>query len=293
MRNAYLILAHTEFDILRMLVASLDDPRNDIFIHFDKKVPFLPDIHTKRAGLVILEDRVDVRWGAPSMIEAEYVLFKAACSKEQYQYYHLLSGVDLPLKSQNYIHDYLDSHNGEEFIGFTWTKMPSEFRRKVQCWHLFPEEFKSNSILKKVLRAGFLRIQERLGIWRNSGVDFKKGSQWVSVTDGMARYFVEHIDWVRHTFRNTFCCDELVMQTLCWMSPFRGNIHSLASDGEGCKRDISWRENPDGGEMVLRDWSSADYEHLKTSPAFFARKFNSRDSYFLENICELSTDYEV
>ena len=124
MKNAFLILAHTEFEVLKMLVACLDDPRNDIFIHFDKKVTKSPKIRTKHAGLTILENRIDVRWGAPSMIEAEYNLFEAAIARGPYQYYHLLSGVDLPLKSQDYIHDYLDRHDGEEFIGYTWTEMP-------------------------------------------------------------------------------------------------------------------------------------------------------------------------
>ena len=288
MKHAYLILAHNEFEVLKLLVSCLDDGRNDIFIHFDKKVAALPDIRTERAGLSILQNRVDVRWGAPSMIEAEFALFEAACARGPYQYYHLLSGVDLPLKSQDYIHDYFNRHDGKEFIGYTWTQMPADFARKVQCWHLFPEDFKSKCFPKRALRAGFLRLQELLGLKRNRDVDFKKGSQWVSVTDGMARYFLEHRGWIRKTFRNTFCCDELVMQTLCWMSPYREHIHSLASDGDGCMRAISWREKPAGGEMVLKDWSEADFESLKASPALFARKFNGRDPGFLKKICELA-----
>ena len=293
MKNAFLILAHTEFEVLKMLVACLDDPRNDIFIHFDKKVTELPKIRTKFARLDVLSNRIDVRWGAPSMIEAEYNLFEAAIARGPSQYYHLLSGVDLPLKSQDYIHDYLDRHDGEEFIGYTWTEMPPEFRRKVQCWHLFPEEFKSNNLIKRALRAGVVRLQEALGLWRNRDVDFKKGSQWVSVTDGMARFFIDHMDWVRRTFRHTFCCDELVMQTLCWMSPYREHTHSLESDGKGCMRMIGWHENPNGGEWILQDWSAADYEQLKASPALFARKFNGRDRGFLKKICELAGCDEV
>lgn len=293
MKHAYLILAHTDFEVLKLLVARLDDPRNDIFVHFDKKVAEIPEMQTTHSGLTILENRIDVRWGAPSMVEAEYELFRAAVSSGPYQYYHLLSGVDLPLKSQDYIHDFLSSHEGEEFIGYTWTQMPPGFRRKVQCWNLFAEDFKSKSLIKRALRAGFLRTQEWLGLWRNRDVDFKKGSQWVSVTDGMARYFIEHINWVRKTFRATFCCDELVMQTLCWRSPYRENIHSLASDGEGCMREIGWRETPGKAEWVLRDWSSADYEFLKSSPALFARKFNSGDSGFLQKICELAARDEI
>ena len=288
MKHAFLIIAHNEFDVLKLLVSCLDDSRNDIFIHFDKKVAALPDIRTRYAGMTILKNRVDVRWGAPSMVEAELALFEAACSRGPYQYYHLLSGVDLPIKSQGYIHDFFDRYDGQEFIGYTWTQMPPDFARKVQCWHLFPEDFKSRSFVKKALRAGFLRLQELLGIKRNRDIDFRKGSQWVSITEGMAKYFLDHQDWIRKTFRNTFCCDELVMQTLCWMSPYRGHIHSLASDGEGCVRAISWRESPAGGEMVLQDWSEVDFDFLKNSPALFARKFNSRNRQFLEKIVSLS-----
>ncbi|MBR5100847.1 MAG: glycosyl transferase [Bacteroidales bacterium] len=288
MKHAFLILAHNEFNVLKLLVSCLDDSRNDIFIHFDKKVQSLPDIRTKQAGLTILQERVDVRWGAPSMVEAEFALFEAACSRSPYQYYHLLSGVDLPIKGQDYIHDYFDRYDGDEFIGYTWTQMPPDFARKVKCWHLFPEDFKSRSFVKKALRAGFLRLQELLGVKRNRNVDFKKGSQWVSITDGMARYFLDHKDWIRKTFRNTFCCDELVMQTLCWMSPYRQRIHSLESDTAGCMRAIGWQENPAGGEMVLQDWSEEDFDFLRASPALFARKFNGRDPGFLRKICELA-----
>ena len=38
MKHAYLIIAHHEFDILNKLIQAIDDERNDIFIHFDKKV---------------------------------------------------------------------------------------------------------------------------------------------------------------------------------------------------------------------------------------------------------------
>ena len=48
MKHAFLILAHTEFEVLKLLVSCLDDPRNDIFIHFDRKVPALPEIRTQK-----------------------------------------------------------------------------------------------------------------------------------------------------------------------------------------------------------------------------------------------------
>ena len=288
MKHAFLILAHTEFGLLQRLVTSLDDGRNDIFIHIDKKVQLLPEIRTHHAGLTLIERRVDVRWGAPSMMEAELALFEAAVAKGPYGYYHLLSGVDLPIKSQDYIHDFFDRHAGQEFIGYTWTQMPPDFARKLQRWHLFAEDFKSRNVFKKALRAGFIRLQELLGIRRNRHVDFKKGSQWVSVTDGMARYFTGHRDWLRKTFRGTFCCDELLMQTLCWASPFRAHIYNTEEDGTGCMRLIGWRGVPGQRELVLQDWTAEDLAQIQASPALFARKFNSRDPEFLEQIAQLT-----
>lgn len=282
MKHAYLILAHNEWDLLRTLLSCIDDERNDIFVHIDSKVWDMPELHAEKAGLFMVDNRVDVRWGDLSVVEGEYTLFEEAVKSGPYAYYHLLSGADLPLKSQDYIHSFCDEHQGEEFIGYTLTEITPEVVRKAQRWHLFPKDFRDAGFVKKALRAGFLRIQEAFGIKRNRGVDFKKGSQWVSVTDGMARLFLEKKDWVEKVFRNTFCSDEMVFHTLCWHSQFRSNIFDTENDGHGCLRAIGWKEG------ALVDWCTADYEDLAASEALFARKFNSRDWGFIEKIKSLS-----
>ena len=282
MKHAYLILAHTEFELLKLLISCLDDERNDIYVHIDRKVAVLPDLHTEKAGLHVLENRIDVRWGDVTVVEAEYVLFESAVANGPYQYYHLLSGVDLPLKNQDYIHRFCDENDGKEFIGYTLTGITPEVVRKVQRWHLFPEDFRNKSFIKRIARAGFIRLQECLGIKRNKDIDFKKGSQWVSITDGMARHFLGNKDWVMRVFRNTFCSDEIVMQTLCWYSPFRENIYNTTNDGLGCMRAIKW------GDGQISDWAQSDIEKISATPALFARKFNFSDPTFIERILLLS-----
>lgn len=55
-----------------------------------------------------------------------------------YAYYHLLSGQDLPIKSQDYIHQFFEEHQGKEFVGinhgeeFEW-----DCRRKMMRYWLF------------------------------------------------------------------------------------------------------------------------------------------------------------
>ena len=288
MKHAYLILAHNEFWLLQELVSCLDDARNDIYVHIDKKVKTLPSLHTSQAGLKMLDRRFDIRWGGLSMVKAEYELFAAAAANGPYQYYHLLSGVDLPIKSQDYIHDFCEHMDGKELIGYTLTAMTPELIRRTQRWHLFPEQFSRKRNLYSFVRAGGIRLQEILGIKRNRGIDFKKGSQWVSITEKMAQYFLSHKKWVLKVFRGTFVPDECVMQTLAWMSPYRENLYNTESDGIGCMRAIGWQEDPLTGQWSLNDWSAADFETLAASPALFARKFNSRDPQFIEKVVSLS-----
>ncbi len=49
------------------------------------------------------------------MVRCEYELLEAAFeSGREYDYVHLISGADLPLKNQDEIHRYFDEHKGEE-----------------------------------------------------------------------------------------------------------------------------------------------------------------------------------
>ena len=53
MKHAFLIIAHNKFNQLQLLLNLLDDERNDIYVHIDKKVKDLPHLYIKFAGLII------------------------------------------------------------------------------------------------------------------------------------------------------------------------------------------------------------------------------------------------
>lgn len=285
MKHAFLILAHTDFAVLHLLLDSLDDPRNDIFVHFDRKVRTLPSCHTERAGLFILKQRVDVRWGDYSMVEAELALFQAARGQGPYHYYHLLSGVDLPLKSQNFIHSFFDEHDGQEFVGYTTAAMTPMLSERMQRWYMYPCHFRSETIVSYHFRQWFLRLQRLMNLHRNRGVSFGKGPQWVSVTDHLAQELLSRKRWIKKTFTHTFCPDESLFQTFCLESPFREKVYypEEGDDVRGSCRFVGWRENGS-----LQDWDWPDLDALKSSEALFARKFNSRDLEFLRAVLQFS-----
>lgn len=274
MKHAYLIIAHNEFEVLSRLLQALDDVRNDIYIHFDRKLKEYPSYQLVRAGLYILTGRIDVRWGDVSVVNAEYALFETAYKNGDYSYFHLLSGVDMPLKSQDYIHRFFEANAGKEFIGYYQGDITKEINRKVRRWHLFPKAFKDTGGIaatgKRVLRAACIRLQQVSGIYRNKRVNFKKGTQWVSLTADCVSYLLQQKEVVGRMYKHTFCADEIFVQTICWNSSFRNCLYDAKNEGHGCLRAIGWKDNR------LNDWQETDFEYLIHSDALFARKFNSR-----------------
>jgi len=275
MRHAYLILAHHEFDLLVLLLQALDDPRNDIFVHIDKKVVEFPVLQTKLANLYMLKDRIDVRWGDVSIVEAELLLFQTAKEFGAYSHFHLLSGVDLPLQSQDTIHAFCASHPARQFIGYSQGDQRAHISRKVQRYHIFPKHFRATGSLadkmRQALRFLFLRLQFIFGVQRNTDIELKKGTQWLSLTDDFVTFLLQQKREILGRYQYTFCADEIFVQTACWNSPFRQQIYDLTDEGKGSQRFIQWLDNR------LYDWELKDIEKLMGSSLLFARKFNGKN----------------
>lgn len=296
--HAYLIIAHNEFEILKLLVASLDDARNDIYIHFDAKCEELPLLECMESKLYIIKDRIDVRWGDYSQIETEMCLFEYAHDMQRetsvsYQYYHLISGVDIPLKNQDYIHDFFSRNYGKEFLGFFQADVMFELKYKVQWYHLFPQNFSKvrQFNIKSLIRALFCRIQSLIGFKRNKDVVLVRGTNWASVTNDFVEFLLSRKEETYKRFNHTFCADEVYKQTLCWNSPFKEQLYNPHNEALGCMREINWVITENGS--FLPSFTMADYKRLKESPMLFARKFDTKHIDIVKRILsELCLNYK-
>ena len=83
MKHAYLIIAHNEPEILKVLISMLDDSRNDIYLHIDKKSDLINinELTVNKAQLFILEKRINNYWMDISQIRTELLLFETAYKK--------------------------------------------------------------------------------------------------------------------------------------------------------------------------------------------------------------------
>lgn len=64
MKHTYLIIAHHNLEQLKILISMLDDTRNDIFLHIDKKWKDFNfnSISCAESGMYYTQ-RIEVNWG--------------------------------------------------------------------------------------------------------------------------------------------------------------------------------------------------------------------------------------
>ena len=282
-RHAYLILAHKNFAQLRKLVELLDDSRNDIFIHVDRKARFNPDEWKdvcKYSSLSFIEPRIHVNWGGVSIMRVELALLKAATAAGHYDYYHLLSGMDLPIKDQDTIHAFFDAHEGTEFMDF-W-EIGQESIERVQLYSVFPEG--EHNFITHAINKIFKKLQKAVGYRINRNIKFGYASQWFSITDALARYTVAEEEWLEKVFRHTCICDEIFFATLVSNSPFIGRIYVPDNpDIKANMRFIDWSR----GGSIRHPWTfrTGDWDLLMSVPYFWARKFDETvDSAIIDKI---------
>lgn len=273
-KHAYLIMAHNQLDLLCKLIKELDYELNDIYIHIDKKAGEIDEEKirscVKKSNLFFTE-RISVTWGGESQIECEMILFRAAAVRN-YQYYHMLSGVDFPIKTQETIHEFFDKNDGKEFIEY-WNRDQNQYSYRIRYYYYLQEKIGTYTYDVKTL---MLRVRSKLSLLKQKlmGVDrlkdikfeIKIGPNWVSVTDKFVRYLLENESIINNFFKQGIAADELFVQTLCWNSEFKSYIYE-----GGSTRLIDWNR----GKPYV--WTESDLDEIKNSSCLFARKMSNQN----------------
>lgn len=277
-RQAYMIIAHHHIPLLKKLVAALDIPENDIFIHFDKAhyTDEVRTITTSRAKLTIVSE-IAVHWGSYSMVRCELLLLKLA-AQTKHSYYHLLSGDDLPLKSAEEIYDFFE-HTDKQYVAFHEPQLPERFYDWVYYSHISREKFRTGKGILKPLNGWYrlvdrtgVRVQKLLGLKKEKKhfPEVQKGYQWFSITEDFAQYILSLEKEIEEDFEYTYIPDETVIPTVLLNSPFLKDqaAPDKCKSPEQTMRYIDWKR---GGPYTFR---IGDLEELRSCGCMFARKFS-------------------
>lgn len=307
MRHAYLIIAHSGWEQLKLLIRCLDSDNTDIYIHIDKKVVNAPvtDIkNTTRKSNVEIFSEYKVYWGSFELVQVELLLFKKA-SKKHYDYYHLLSGADLPIKPKDYIDAFFENHSGYEFIHFDTDerlRTDKELGRRTRLYH-FLQNYRRR--YKSIVANNFFTFLERcllvtqllLHIDRtkkHSDFQVRYGSQWVSITDELVQYILSQEALINDVFSYTNCADELFIQSLVYNSEFRNRLYdgNFDDDVHANMRLIDMKNRGKNGNPYT--WRDSDWNELQSSDCLFARKFSiDVDKEIVRKVCSIGKSERV
>lgn len=273
MRIAYMIQAHDGFNQLCILIDSLDNECNEIFIHIDKKNEALfiniKEKYKKNKNIHIIEERISVNWGGFSQIEATLALMKSVYNSNlEYDYVSLISGQDMPIKSNEYIDEFLKLNYGKNFIEYDSI---GKYKWRLKVYNIFSENKLNRKKYIKLIDVFIRKLQMNVfKINRNNLINFDLyiGSQWFTITYECMKYIIEYVAKENRKYlldyKYTACPDEHFFQNILLNSIYKT---SVINDN---LRLIDWSE----GKNSPKTLTIEDKEKILESKALWARKFD-------------------
>lgn len=270
-------MCHNDTEQLNKFIKSLDNESLDIFIHVDKKSNMAQEI-VKNDNVHILPDeyRVNVKWSDISQVDATLNLIKSAKEFDNYDYYLLASGQDYLVKRADELVEFLENSYPKNFINF----LDSENNGTCKFNHYdkrnsiyYPRWMLDRKNILRVFRRAYVELtggyNRTFGFIKRRGpqdIKFYFGSQWWCLTDAVISNMLKYLSGNEEYYKYYLNCavpDESFFQTLFM------NIGN--SEAEDSLHYIDWSNRVNSP----KDLETSDYDKIKNSNKFFARKFKS------------------
>lgn len=298
-KHAYLIMAHNNFEQLKMLIKALDNERTDIFIHIDQRAHFteFESLQVAKHSYVEAFSTRTIYWADYSQTECEIDLLEAAKKKGRYDYYHLISNADFPIRKQDEILAFFDANKGKEFISFRFPMQPWPFKNKHystehKYYHVLSKYYRTkHKIRDKIVYAieyicVFFQFLFRIDRIKGEFTP-AKGSQWWSITDEFASYVLEKKQWIYEHFRMARSGDEAWPAILVYNSEFKNALYdnSYQCTNNENQRYIDWKRG------FPYTFKIEDYEEIINSGMMFVRKVDRNiDGGLVDKLAETITE---
>jgi hypothetical protein len=254
-------MAHSHKELLKKLLAQLQHPGVNVFVHIDRKSEELYDDLLQAKQVNLVKDRVDVKWAHLSQVKAVFSSYREI-KKLGNQFDHLvvISGQDMPLRPIGELVEFLGKHKNKSFISHVpLTRDGWAGARKRFHYHYYVR-------MEKLWRA----LMMLTGIRRQFpfGLNPYGGAQWINISpthmDHILHFCETHISFMRFMETVRFP-EEMIFQTLLMNSPYKNDC--VNED----LRFIKWLPGKSNPEVL----TESNYNEIRAaSVKFFARKFD-------------------
>lgn len=279
MKVCYLILAHNNFVHLDRLINALDDNNSTFYIHIDKKA--IGQFKSDKQNVTIIPQHKSINWGGYAMVEATLALLQhGMADNSDADYFILLSGVDYPIRSKEFLYNQLD--RGKEFIDCAPTPFSDKPMERFEYYYFDVDRRKYGYFHPKIVVEIAMRLFK---IKRKIPFKIYVGGQWFALTRGCVKYILDVIKTDKQYesfFRNSLIADEAFIQTIIANSPFAGNIvpNMTYTDWTGPNPPIKIEKHHVDffrNNIVLKDEYGTRYP-------CFARKFDDNSTAVINEI---------
>jgi len=279
MKICYLILAHNNFKHLDRLINALNDPDSRFYIHIDKKADrqYTPTSE----NVEIIPQCIDINWGGFSMVEATLALMEyAVYNNLEADYYILISGVDYPVRSKEFLYNLLKE--GKEYIDIA--PVPVPYKPAERYLHYYFNFKRRNAKLYHPLILTEILLK-KMKVNRKAPFKVYAGTQWFALTQNCVNYIIKTAQGDKryiNFFKHTLVPDEAFFQTIIGNSPFLDNTAaSLTYTDWEVPAPPAIIEDKHIG--FLKTHIEFNDEYGKRFP-YFARKFDDGSKEILEKI---------
>ena len=271
-RIAFILLCHKDPEAVIKQAERLTAAGDYISIHFDARAnpAFFEMIHTAlrdNPNVAFAVKRIKCGWGEWSLVQATLYAVEAAVKRfPRATHFYMLSGDCQPIKTADFIHEYLDNNDCDfiesfDYFESNWIKTGFKEERLIYR-HFFNER------TRKWLFYLSFNLQRKLGITRKipDDIQVQIGSQWWCLrrrtVEGILDFTRKRKDVMRF-FKTTWIPDETFFQTL---------VRHLIPEKEIRTRTLTFLMFTDYG-MPLTFYND-HYDLLLSQDFLFARKIS-------------------
>jgi hypothetical protein len=220
---AFILLCHKDREAITAQVERLTAAGDKVAVHFDARAS-QSDYEALRSNfdgnpdVAFAKTRVKCGWGEWSLVAATLIAVRTAFEAfPEATHIYLLSGDCMPIKSAQYVHEYLDARDVDiiesfDFFESDWIKTGFREERLIYR-HIFNERTQPRRYYAAI------KLQQVLGLKRAIPADLRMmiGSQWWCLrrrTIEKLLQFVDQNKGIERFFRTTWIPDETFFQTL-------------------------------------------------------------------------------
>ena len=257
------------------MIGRMAHPAFHFYVHVDKKTDIRPYLYlASLPNVYLIRNRVKVVWGGYATVVATLESVREILqSGRSYDYIHLMSGQDYPIRPAAEIYDFFCLNAGREFVQYEhFDDWAGESYPRIREYHLTNYRFPGRYYIQRLMNS-ILPVRVPPG-----KMEFYGSSMFWALSAGCLQSVLKRIDGnarFRRFLQLTWGADEFFFQTMVMNSAYRDRVindNLLFLDRE--------KGAPHPNLMTLSHLAA-----IKKSEKLFARKFeNTAENAVLDEI---------